>query len=168
MCSISSPLSGPNYRKTISFNLHYFPESLTKSLSAHSSPGTMHDPQISTNNAWPTNLHKFLHSSSGLIHTQEALLWELQGLSSPHKWRKKVTDHPGLPKEHFPGPEPSHQQNLMSFDSITCFWLNSPIRPCLPPIKSALVQNIAESTRGLSYKPFSLHGYLGNTRIYLY
>lgn len=99
-CAVSSHHACPNCRKTVSFNLCYFPESLTKSVSAHSSPG---------NHARPKNLHKCLHSSSEPIHTQEVLLWELHSLSSPHTWRKKVTDHPGLPKEHFPGPKPYHQ-----------------------------------------------------------
>lgn len=118
ICRISSHLSCPNCRKTISFNIYCFSKSLTKRTSQHILlQGTMDKPQTSTS-FFILPLGSCVHKKLCFGNCKDYSLHILE--------REKVTDHLYLPKEHFPGPEPCHQLKLMTFNSTAHFWLNSP------------------------------------------
>lgn len=137
----------------ISFNLYYFPKILTKRKSQHILlQGTTSNPQISSSFILPLGsyVHKQFYFENNRAHTLHTLE------------REKVTDDPYLPKEHFPGLEPCHQQNLMRFDYTAHFWLNFPKGYVFPSL------GLPQSRRRLPCKPLGHHRHLGNAKICLY
>lgn len=118
---MSSHHAGPNCRKTVPFSLYYFPESLTKSVctSFFREPCSTHkSPPVS-----PFFLWAHAHSRScawGTLQPVFSTYMKEEGYRPP-RFIKGTR-----------GPKPYHQQTLKTFDSIICFWLNSPTRLCLP------------------------------------
>lgn len=153
--AVSSHHAGPNCRKTVPFSLYYFPESLTKSVctSFFKEPCSTHkSPPVS-----PFFLWAHAHSRScawGILQPVFSTYMKEEGYRPP-RFIKGTR-----------GPKPYHQQTLKTFDSIICFWLNSPTRPCLPLLGCRSLQYSIDQKRDILQAPFGLHGYLGNTRIY--